>query len=54
MGVLTAYQPSVDIELRLVDGGRGIDVGLFAPEGVLGLGEGERLVEALGEVLRGL
>ncbi|ELR06992.1 hypothetical protein GMDG_02314 [Pseudogymnoascus destructans 20631-21] len=49
-----AYLASVDIELRLVDGGRGIDVGLFAPEGVLGLREGEGLVEALGEVLRGL
>ncbi|KFY29235.1 hypothetical protein V493_02481 [Pseudogymnoascus sp. VKM F-4281 (FW-2241)] len=52
--ILTAYQPSVDIELRLVDGGKALDVGLFAPEGVLGLREGERLVDVLGEVLRGL
>ncbi|OBT43519.1 Nonribosomal Peptide Synthase (NRPS) [Pseudogymnoascus sp. WSF 3629] len=49
-----AYLASVDIELRLVDGGRGVDVGLFAPEGVVGLEEGEKLVDALGEVLRQL
>ncbi|KFY15223.1 hypothetical protein V492_02161 [Pseudogymnoascus sp. VKM F-4246] len=49
-----AYLSSVDVELRLVDGGRGVDVGLFAPEGMLGLEQGEKLVERLGEVLRGL
>ncbi|KFY49777.1 hypothetical protein V496_09839 [Pseudogymnoascus sp. VKM F-4515 (FW-2607)] len=46
-----AYLASVDIELRLVDGGKALDVGLFAPEGVVGLQEGERLIEVLGEVL---
>ncbi|OBT68717.1 Nonribosomal Peptide Synthase (NRPS) [Pseudogymnoascus sp. 23342-1-I1] len=46
-----AYLASVDVELRLVDGGRGVDVGLFAPEGIIGLQEGERLVGVLGEVL---
>ncbi|KAL5352222.1 hypothetical protein ACLOAV_002169 [Pseudogymnoascus australis] len=49
--VLTAYQASVDIELRLVDGGKALDVGLFAPEGIVGLQEGERLIQVLGEVL---
>jgi hypothetical protein len=49
--VLTAYQASVDVELRLVDGGRAIDVGLFAPEEVVGLEMGEQLLEVLGEVL---
>ncbi|KFZ21106.1 hypothetical protein V502_02950 [Pseudogymnoascus sp. VKM F-4520 (FW-2644)] len=46
-----AYLASVDIELRLVDGGKALDVGLFAPEGIVALQEGERLVEMLGEVL---
>lgn len=49
--VLTSYQASVDIELRLVDGGKALDVGLFAPEGIVGLQEGEGLIEVLGEVL---
>ncbi|OBT77524.1 Nonribosomal Peptide Synthase (NRPS) [Pseudogymnoascus sp. 05NY08] len=49
-----AYLASVDIELRLVDGGRELDVGLFAPEETVRLEEGEKLVEALGEVLRQL
>lgn len=49
--VLIGYQASVDIELRLVDGGRGLDVGLFAPEEIVGLQEGERLIEALEKVL---
>jgi hypothetical protein len=49
--VLTANQASVDVELRLVDGGKAIDVGLFAPEGVVGLEMGVQLLEVLGEVL---
>ncbi|KFX86084.1 hypothetical protein V490_09235 [Pseudogymnoascus sp. VKM F-3557] len=49
--VLTAYQASVDVELRLVDGGKAVDVGFFAPESVVGLEMGEQLLEVLGEVL---
>ncbi|KFY01366.1 hypothetical protein O988_02773, partial [Pseudogymnoascus sp. VKM F-3808] len=50
-GLREAYLASVDVELRLVDGGRALDVGLFAPEEVVGLEMGEQLLEVLGEVL---
>jgi len=47
-------QPSIDVELRLVGGGRGIDVGVFAPEELLDLVGAERLIEELREVLSGV
>lgn len=51
---LTVWQPLIDVELRLVDGGRGLDIGLFAPEHLLDLSGAEELVGGLRDVLNAL
>ena len=47
------YGKAVDIELRVVSDGRGLDVGVFADEEILSLDDAEQIVETLQLVLGG-
>ena len=47
------YGKAVDIELRVVNDGRGLDVGVFADEEILSLDDAEQIVETLQLVLGG-
>ena len=47
------YGKAVDIELRVVNDGQGLDVGVFADEGILSLDDAEQIVETLQLVLGG-
>lgn len=49
---LTILQHAIDIEAKVRDGA--LDIGVFAPSGLLSLTEGEKLVEDLKTVLQGV